>query len=128
MYSVDFETSASQDDICRFAGRLRLSAPFGFPQMADGLPAAPLPTGFWLPWPTLQAFGCQRSSRDLVLRWIDGSSWGFPRMIFRHSFRLTLRGVAEISTFLLRTPCERQHFGGGNIIKPCSVRAFVLSG
>ncbi|OLQ07045.1 hypothetical protein AK812_SmicGene9660 [Symbiodinium microadriaticum] len=42
------------DDICKFASRLRHAAPVGFPQAADGFPAAPLPSGFWLPWPTLQ--------------------------------------------------------------------------
>ena len=43
-----------QDDICKFASRMRLSAPVGFPQTPAGFPAAPLPAGFVLPWPTLQ--------------------------------------------------------------------------
>ncbi|CAE7515057.1 unnamed protein product [Symbiodinium natans] len=45
---------ADLDDICKFASRLRLAAPFGFPQNPAGFPAAPLPQGFCLPWPTLQ--------------------------------------------------------------------------
>ncbi|CAE7735870.1 unnamed protein product [Symbiodinium pilosum] len=47
-------TPASLDDICKFASRMRLSAPVGFPQTLAGFPAAPLPAGFVLPWPTLQ--------------------------------------------------------------------------
>ena len=42
-------TSASLHPAC---GMLLRSASL---KLTDGFPAAPLPSGFWLPWPTLQA-------------------------------------------------------------------------
>ena len=43
-----------QEEICHFASQLRVGVPAKLPLDAKGLPLAPLPAGFWLPFPTLE--------------------------------------------------------------------------
>ena len=44
----------SMAEICALAARLRTRAPAALPLDAAGMPRAPLPRGFWLPWPGLE--------------------------------------------------------------------------
>ena len=43
-----------QEEICHFASQLRVGVPAKLPLDAKSLPLAPLPAGFWLPFPTLE--------------------------------------------------------------------------
>ncbi|CAL1129064.1 unnamed protein product [Cladocopium goreaui] len=42
------------EEICHFASQLRMGVPAKLPLDAKSLPLAPLPAGFWLPFPTLE--------------------------------------------------------------------------
>ena len=46
-----------QEEICHFASQLRMGVPAKLPLDAKSLPLAPLPAGFWLPFPTLEDRG-----------------------------------------------------------------------
>lgn len=42
------------EEVCNFASQLRVGVPAKLPLDAKSLPLAPLPAGFWLPFPTLE--------------------------------------------------------------------------